>query len=85
MEQINISEEQLKVYEGLMNVKMKIRITWFILGGFTAVLVTLILLSTCIESNWQTKTILAVFDAILARTMYPLVNHFFPALKAASK
>jgi len=77
----NINDDQLRVYQGLKNMQLKIIITYVILGAFVAILIVLLLLCTCIHSTWQDKTILAVLDLILGGTMLPVVNHFFPAFR----
>jgi uncharacterized membrane protein len=80
------TKAQAEISVILDNMRMKILVTKSILVGFFIVLVFLLLMiAGVIKSDWQSKTILGALDAILGYTMYPLVTHFFPALKQAKE
>lgn len=78
-----ITKAQAEVLVILENMKMKKVVMYCIIVAFFLLLIFFILLFTCIQSHWSDKVIVGSVDSILAGTMYPLVNHFFPAFKVA--
>lgn len=83
---MEISEDQVTVFSGLENIKLKILIVKVYLGILIALTIVLILLMTCIKSVWQDKAILAAVEIVLGYTIKPMTSHFFPPyLKGAKK
>ncbi|HMU10511.1 MAG TPA: hypothetical protein PKC54_10920 [Ferruginibacter sp.] len=80
---MNVSDEQVVVFSGLKNVELKVLIVKVFLGILIALTITLILLMTCIKSEWTDKAILGGIELFLGYIVKPMTDHFFPALKAA--
>jgi hypothetical protein len=72
------TEDQVKVYEAMVNIRLKIASAIVILAVFIGVFV---LLACC--KTLEMKIVYGALDGILAGTMYPLTRHFFPAFKEA--
>ena len=79
----DISPEQIQVYTAIKNMQLKETVMWVIITGFFIVLLALIAQIFYFQTDWETKAITGCLDAILGGTMYPLVNHFFPAAAKA--
>lgn len=73
---MELSDDNIKVYQIIINMRLKILVTICILVGFFVVLIFV-----CCAKTWQDRSVFGVLDAILGYTMYPLTKHFFPALK----
>ncbi|MGB8194941.1 MAG: hypothetical protein WCF67_23600 [Chitinophagaceae bacterium] len=74
-----ITEDQLKVYEVLTNLALKVVVTICILIAFFIILRFVISAKT-----WEDRAVFAALDGILGGTMFVLVRHFFPAIKMAT-
>jgi hypothetical protein len=79
-----LTPEQVEIYTAIKNMQYKKFVMWVIIVGFFAILATFILeIIGIIKSDWTSKAITGALNGILGGTMYPLVNHFFPALSRA--
>jgi len=78
----SINQAEIAVILG--NMRLKTAVTYSLLVSFFIILIFLLLMMTgCIPSKWESQAILASLETVLGYTMYPLVRHFFPSLKAA--
>ena len=68
----------------MADIRMKILVTRCVLIGFFIVLASIFAL-VYFRVDWQITLILGIIDSILAGTMYPLVTHYHPAVKAAKQ
>jgi hypothetical protein len=75
-----ITEDQTRVYELLTNIGIKLITGISCNVAFWYILITVINAKTPLQA-WT----LTVLDAILGGTMFMLVSHYFPALKALRK
>ena len=80
-----LTPEQIQIYSTIKNMQLKEIVMWVIIAGFSVVLIALIIQIFFVKTDWPSKAITATLDGVLGGTMYPLVNHFFPASKKAEE
>lgn len=75
------TEDQVRLFEGLSNVRLKIFVTRCMMAAFFIILFYVLFW----PAVWQTKTALSTLDGIIAITIRPMINHFFPAVSSTKK
>jgi hypothetical protein len=78
-EYLDLSDGQLRTYEALNNMRLKEIVMWCMLTAFFAILAFIFFGA----KDTTFRITLATLDAIIGGTIYPIVSHYFPALKAA--
>ena len=70
------TDDQIKIVKTLVDSKIKVRIANSMIIAFFVILAYMFYVD-----GWQNKVIAATLDAILSRTIYPMVKYYFGEIK----
>jgi len=80
----NLTEDQLKVYKAVEQMRLKRTVTLVFLAVFVAAFIFLIV-SFCVRMPVSTSIITGSFDVLLTPTTYLMSKHFFASVNATNK
>lgn len=74
------TEEQLRVYKGLLD--MLLKFLWFLAMGVAFFIILNFMITT---EGWENKAVFGALDSVLVYTIVPITKNLFPAIKEAIK
>ena len=78
---LDITPDQLEVFKVLKNMRMKDRICWVYLTCFTMITIVLgLTILGVVPAEFSDKLILGAVESLFLGTVYPMTQHFFPAI-----